>query len=270
MSQLCYENTFLTVKDRIRAGPRSKSMDLPRASALQDCPEVLYVATLEQKAWQTPVEGVHIPAEAVAVAGAAEATHMDEAAAPAEAVAVPPAEAEATHPGKAAVAAEAVAVPAAAATHTDDAAAAAVLVLDETKSFGSAGHPQLCNKPCLFLRLGECPHGAECRFCHLPHPNPAKLDKRMRETMRGLPPAEVLALLLPHLRVKNVTGAGRLLAEMEARLAALPHVSCSMLPPRIVQLKRALGRLSFRQLMLLSPEGTHAQAELEHLRRPVA
>ncbi|CAJ1344072.1 unnamed protein product [Effrenium voratum] len=239
MAQLCYENTFITVKDCIRAGRRSRSMDLPRVSTWRNCPEVLYVATLEQRAWQTRVAGARVPAQAVAVPAAAEATRADEAAAPEAASEAAP-------------------------------APAAVLALDKTKSSGNAGHPELCFKPCLFLRIGECPNGEECKFCHLPHPSPAKLDKRMRETFRGLPQAEVLALLLPHLRAKNVTGAGRLLAEMEARLASLPHASCSMLPPRIVQLKRALGRLSFRQLMLLSPEGTHAQAELEHLRRLTA
>ena len=69
-------------------------------------------------------------------------------------------------------------------------------------SEGSAGHPQLCNKPCLFLTYGACPSGAGCNFCHLPHPNQAKLGRSDRELLRLLGEADLLALILPHLRAK--------------------------------------------------------------------
>ncbi|CAJ1370374.1 unnamed protein product [Effrenium voratum] len=43
------------------------------------------------------------------------------------------------------------------------------------QSEGSAGHPELCFKPCLYLAYGSgaCPRRSSCSFCHLPHPKRA-------------------------------------------------------------------------------------------------
>ena len=71
------------------------------------------------------------------------------------------------------------------------------------RSEGSAGHPELCFKPCLYLAYGACPRGAECGFCHLPHKG-GKLRKTDRELLRQLGEADRLALTLPYLRGKNL------------------------------------------------------------------
>ncbi|CAJ1431954.1 unnamed protein product [Effrenium voratum] len=216
MAQLCYENTFITVKDAIGSDARARSS--PVRTLRRSSPEALYVASLERAIGLTPPVPTHEPAAVhEAKAPAVEDVAASEAEAPEKEAAV---------------------------------------------SFGSLGHPELCFKPCLFMTKGGCPKGGECKFCHLPH-QPAKLNSRMRETLNGLCQAEILALVLPYLRAKNVAGADCLLAEMESRLAALPRAGCAVPPSRISQLNRARRRLSFRQLILLS--GTRAEAELERL-----
>jgi hypothetical protein len=48
-------------------------------------------------------------------------------------------------------------------------------------NFGSLGHPELCNRPCLFFAGGSCANGNDCTFCHLHHPGrQTHLDKRNR------------------------------------------------------------------------------------------
>ncbi|CAJ1385829.1 unnamed protein product, partial [Effrenium voratum] len=221
MAQLCYENTFITVKDAIGSEARARSS--PVRTLRRSSPEAFYVASLQRAMGLTPP--IPVP------------THEPAAVREAEAEA-PPA--------------------------SEDVAAASEAEAEKEVAVtsGSLGHPELCFKPCLFMTKGGCPKGGECKFCHLPH-QPAKLNSRMRETLNGLCQAEILALVLPYLRAKNVTGADRLLAEMESRLAALPRAGCAVPPSRISQLNRALRRLSFRQLILLS--GTRAPAELERL-----
>ena len=237
------------MKDAIGSDARARSSP---ARTLRSSPEALYVASLERAMGLTPPVPTHEPA----------AVHEAEAMAVEDVAAASKAEA---------------------------------LEKEAAVSFGSLGHPELCFKPCLFMTKGGCPKGGECKFCHLPH-QPAKLNSRMRETLNGLCQAEILALVLPYLRAKNVpgarpksipfsnckftlpakhffnslhgvqvqvTGADCLLAEMESRLAALPRAGCAVPPSRISQLNRALRRLSFRQLILLS--GTRAEAELERL-----
>ncbi|CAJ1394045.1 unnamed protein product, partial [Effrenium voratum] len=221
MVQLCYEKTFITVKDAIGS---ARARSSPVRTLRRSSPEALYVASLQRAIGLTPPIPVptHEPAavheaEAEAVRAAEDVAAASEAEAPAKEAAV---------------------------------------------SFGSLGHPELCFKPCLFMTRGGCPRGGECNFCHLPH-QPAKLNSRMRETLSGLCQAEILALVLPYLHAKNVAGADCLLAEMESRLAALPRAGCAVPPSMISELNRALRRLSFRQLILLS--GTRAEAELERL-----
>ncbi|CAJ1431955.1 unnamed protein product [Effrenium voratum] len=218
MAQLCYENTFITVKDAIGSDARARSS--PVRTLRRSSPEALYVASLERVIGLTPP--IPLPTHEPAAVHEAKAPAVEDVAA-----------SEAEAPEK-----------------------------EAAVSFGSLGHPELCFKPCLFMTKGGCPKGGECKFCHLPH-QPAKLNSRMRETLNGLCQAEILALVLPYLRAKNVAGADCLLAEMESRLAALPRAGCAVPPSRISQLNRARRRLSFRQLILLS--GTRAEAELERL-----
>ncbi|CAJ1407182.1 unnamed protein product [Effrenium voratum] len=127
---------------------------------------------------------------------------------------------------------------------------ASALTFLEAPSEGSAGHPQLCNKPCLFLTYGACPSGAGCNFCHLPHPNQAKLGRSDRELLRLLGEADLLALILPHLRAKKIQGSDPLLGLMEAHLASL--VAAPSQIRGLANVGRRLGRLSFRQLLFLS------------------
>ena len=51
-------------------------------------------------------------------------------------------------------------------------------------SEGSAGHPVLCTRPCVHVASGRpCPAGRQCGFCHRPHADPLKIDKRLREEL---------------------------------------------------------------------------------------
>ena len=80
-------------------------------------------------------------------------------------------------------------------------ASALTFLEPQVGSAGSSGHPELCFKPCLYLAYGSCPSGTSCNFCHLPHPNRAKYG-RDRELLRQLSEADLLGLILPHLRAK--------------------------------------------------------------------
>ncbi|CAJ1337456.1 unnamed protein product, partial [Effrenium voratum] len=83
------------------------------------------------------------------------------------------------------------------------------LELPEKTSHGSRGHPELCRRPCLHFAKRNCPHGEECKYCHLSHSTrQCGLDKRSRLLLKSLPAGQLLALLLPPLR---------------ARMSKLPH-----------------------------------------------
>eukprot|EP00439_Symbiodinium_sp_Y106_P037546 s6453_g4.t1 len=54
-------------------------------------------------------------------------------------------------------------------------------------SQGSRGHPDLCNRPCIFFVSGSCHLGSTCGHCHLAHPQrAARLDKRQRVAVQAL------------------------------------------------------------------------------------
>lgn len=68
---------------------------------------------------------------------------------------------------------------------------------------GSAGHPELCMRPCIYFASGHCTNGNTCEFCHLGHPKrPVHLDKRHRELLRSMATADVSALVLPVIKSK--------------------------------------------------------------------
>mmetsp|Transcript_159812 Transcript_159812/g.508760 ORF Transcript_159812/g.508760 Transcript_159812/m.508760 type:complete len:256 (-) Transcript_159812:396-1163(-) len=65
---------------------------------------------------------------------------------------------------------------------------------------GSAGHPELCSRPCLSGAISPCSNGSDCEFCHFDHPQrPARLDKHQREILRGMPSKEWAGLMVPAL-----------------------------------------------------------------------
>ncbi|CAJ1393384.1 unnamed protein product [Effrenium voratum] len=154
-------------------------------------------------------------------------------------------------------------------------ASALTFLEPQVGSAGSSGHPELCFKPCLYLAYGSCPSGTSCNFCHLPHPNRAKYG-RDRELLRQLSEADLLGLILPHLRAKKIQGADHLLDLMEAHLASLPAAPSQIRPSQIRGLANVggrLGRLGFRQLVLLALRGPGVpgvQAALAALKPEVA
>lgn len=67
---------------------------------------------------------------------------------------------------------------------------------------GSAGHPELCKRPCLYFVAGQCSNGAACSFCHMGHSGrQAHLDKRNREKLKELPKELRFQVILEAMRV---------------------------------------------------------------------
>lgn len=74
---------------------------------------------------------------------------------------------------------------------------------------GSQGHPELCNRPCLFFAQGTCSSFDTCEFCHVPHKKRlAHLDKRHRDMLHELPLDRWTALVLPMLRSRVLSVDG--------------------------------------------------------------
>jgi len=70
-------------------------------------------------------------------------------------------------------------------------------------SRGSVGHPELCNRPCLYFAAGTCTNGKDCDYCHMVHSKrPAHLDKQHREMLRSMSAQEWASLVMPILRRK--------------------------------------------------------------------
>ncbi|CAJ1447864.1 unnamed protein product, partial [Effrenium voratum] len=67
---------------------------------------------------------------------------------------------------------------------------------------GSVGHPQFCNRPCVYASKGACVNGLACAYCHLQHANDPKLNRRQRWLLRAMPEAQVLALMHAALKAK--------------------------------------------------------------------
>lgn len=140
-------------------------------------------------------------------------------------------------------------------------------------SKGSFGHPEFCRRPCLFMKLpGGCPKGAECDYCHLPHVQSVKLDKRQREILHAMSERELLNLMLPELwaHAKSNVSAQEVLVLVEQHLASLPDTKGTNRIPswKLNQLRCLLRRMSFRRLMLLCPcrKEKKIQAALEALK----
>eukprot|EP00928_Gymnodinium_smaydae_P083405 TRINITY_DN6663_c0_g2_i1.p1 TRINITY_DN6663_c0_g2~~TRINITY_DN6663_c0_g2_i1.p1 ORF type:complete len:510 (-),score=64.70 TRINITY_DN6663_c0_g2_i1:208-1737(-) len=69
---------------------------------------------------------------------------------------------------------------------------------------GSAGHPELCSRPCVFAAAGRCELGFSCRFCHLAHKKATHLDKQGRDALKRMTFEERVATILPLVRLKLV------------------------------------------------------------------
>eukprot|EP00931_Biecheleriopsis_adriatica_P074055 TRINITY_DN48218_c0_g1_i1.p1 TRINITY_DN48218_c0_g1~~TRINITY_DN48218_c0_g1_i1.p1 ORF type:complete len:318 (+),score=50.88 TRINITY_DN48218_c0_g1_i1:100-1053(+) len=66
---------------------------------------------------------------------------------------------------------------------------------------GSAGHPEFCQRPCIYFLQGRCTNGAACGYCHMGHPQrPFHLDKSQRTLLQNLPQKQVIAMAIPCVR----------------------------------------------------------------------
>lgn len=69
---------------------------------------------------------------------------------------------------------------------------------------GSLGHPELCQRACIYFGSGPCQNGAFCGYCHLPHTTPpVKLNKRQRLLLQRLRASELLAIIHDKLRIRR-------------------------------------------------------------------
>mmetsp|Transcript_40475 Transcript_40475/g.94633 ORF Transcript_40475/g.94633 Transcript_40475/m.94633 type:complete len:247 (-) Transcript_40475:57-797(-) len=131
-------------------------------------------------------------------------------------------------------------------------------------NYGTWGHPELCNRPCVHMqKSGECPSGQRCEHCHLPHAAPvAKMDKLQRRLIQQLSRDAVIVILLPQIRQRAAT-AGLLThmldlihvleedanpptMEVEAELAEIPQ-------RHLRGLKRVLARMPLCALVRQFP-----------------
>ena len=63
------------------------------------------------------------------------------------------------------------------------------------RSLGSVGHPEFCRKACIHHKFQGCSHGASCQFCHEPHCNDVKFQKRQRDSLREMSEQNLLHFL---------------------------------------------------------------------------
>ena len=70
---------------------------------------------------------------------------------------------------------------------------------------GSAGHPHLCSRPCVYmLKAGHCSGGVGCGFCHLPHQQlrEQKLAKKARALLQAMPKPDFIKMMWSLIREK--------------------------------------------------------------------
>ncbi|CAJ1444242.1 unnamed protein product, partial [Effrenium voratum] len=128
-------------------------------------------------------------------------------------------------------------------------------------SAGSVGHPELCYTPCIFWAW-RCPKGAACDFCHMPHAQQKKLTRAERQMVAQMDESDLLALILPHLRAKDLPPAESFLRRLEVHLASLPP-GRQRQSSALMRLDRKISRHSFRSLVRLwRPNGSREMAQL--------
>ena len=127
---------------------------------------------------------------------------------------------------------------------------------DFRKSLGSVGHPEFCRRACVYQKFQSCSHGARCQFCHEPHQNDVKFQKRQRNSLREMSEQNLLTFLLPHLeaRALHAPGSSFIMSLIRGQMASLPPPD-RRLPPqwRLNEISEILCRLSFRRLVELCP-----------------
>lgn len=105
-------------------------------------------------------------------------------------------------------------------------------------SVGSTGHPELCSRPCMHVATAAgCAVGACCEYCHMDHPKrAAHLDKRHRELLREMSPADWGSMFIPIVRRKVVaidqSGAGMAILEQICAAAQIPFDIAETSPAR--------------------------------------
>ena len=116
---------------------------------------------------------------------------------------------------------------------------------------GSAGHPELCRRPCIYFALGQCMNLADCNFCHLPHNNrSATLDKNQRQLIKEMSRHEFLSMLLRCLHSKAAEGRFELDAQdvlqlFKAQLTQLKPTPSKVSKAKVMNLEKALTRMTF-------------------------
>jgi len=126
---------------------------------------------------------------------------------------------------------------------------------------GSAGHPTLCVRPCIFFAQGACKSGDDCSYCHGGHEAKVRhLDKQGRMSMRKLSFSQRVVLALPILR--SLATAGGFADRAEGVLSALrqsaedaiagqaDRETEALMPVARAKLAKALPALGFRSVFL--------------------
>ena len=77
--------------------------------------------------------------------------------------------------------------------------------MDFRKSLGSVGHPEFCRKACIYHQFQNCSHGAFCQFCHEPHDNDVKFQKRQRDSLREMSEQNLLNFVFLGVETSRIT-----------------------------------------------------------------
>ena len=116
---------------------------------------------------------------------------------------------------------------------------------------GSAGHPELCRRPCIYYALGQCINLTDCNFCHLPHNNrSATLDKSQRQVIKEMSQHEFLSVVTRCLQSKAVEGGFELGARdvlqlFKTQLSQLKATPSKVSKAKAMNLEKALARMTF-------------------------
>eukprot|EP00435_Cladocopium_sp_Y103_P033447 s720_g8.t1 len=163
-------------------------------------------------------------------------------------------------------------------------------------SLGSAGHPDLCRRPCMYFAAGKCSNGAACDYCHMNHDGRTMhLDKRQREFLSKIPNEKFLALILHYLEAKAdengfrsaakellqlLRGFAHLGSDEPIVLPELPTKMWSKLDYMLKKMTFQSLEIQFRQRFRRSDVGCHVShaaksysmmwsgLKVEHLARP--
>ncbi|CAE7569803.1 Calmodulin [Symbiodinium sp. CCMP2456] len=122
-------------------------------------------------------------------------------------------------------------------------------------SRGSAGHPALCNSPCVcVIRRRHCQKGVGCGFCHFQHDDP-KPDKRQRLLMSTMPRPELLSLLADLLlelaEQDGLPDVSFVVAVLSVHAGLLPS-RLQTKPGKLHNLRQVLQRMNFSDILSMA------------------